>query len=390
MRLFLVLIICFFVSFWSHCQKNIYANTVDKIDLIPSPTKKFVLSRNYPKGIIMGEKFDWDIEKGEFVQKPNNGILGKALAEKVLKSFLTNENIKNEFRFGEESDPLWFHAPAMALDPQNGREFIHGLTRERSSEKKELHPNQKYKVQNWAIGFYNSRGGYEIGRVWKNQNVPLNNANFPPNTVSVKLLFTNVTTSAVPYLKNAPRWDAHIHKSVNKYNERKKNSLRLIQVDLALKYDAKHWLFSTFVYHDSIDAQNPWHRLICAGVATNAGFNWINPDYTTLFKKEFNDGKGMHLGSGGQLNGPVDNPCSSCIGCHSKAGYPNDKGNLDYSLQLEYGMEAFKDSKVKKEKIPKCEHSFAYNNTETWTIWTLIALSSCFSCILVGLKIHRK
>lgn len=390
MKSLLITLLVTIVLLKSFGQKNIYANTITPDEYIPTTSKKFILSKQYPKDTLKGEKFAWDTEKAKFIQKPIDGLLGMALAKKVLDSFLTNENIKDEFRFGEKPNPIWFHAPAMALDAQSGREYIHGLTRERNSERNELHPNQKSKVQNWAIGFYNSRGGYEIGRVWKNKNVPLNNAKFPPNTVSVKLLFTKAEISDVPYLKNAPTWYAHIHTKVNKYNERKEDSLRLIQVDVALKYDATHWLFSTFVYHHSIGTPNPWHRLICAGVATNAGFNWINPDYTALFKKEFNDSKGIHLGIGGQLNGPVDNPCSSCIGCHSKAGYPNDKGNLDYSLQLEYGMEAFKDSGVKRQEIPKCETSFAQNNTTTWTTWTLVALISCFSCVLINFKINRK
>ncbi len=42
-----------------------------------------------------------------------------------------------------------------ATFPAPGREFIHGLTRERVTRKKELHPNQTVALSNWAVGFYN-------------------------------------------------------------------------------------------------------------------------------------------------------------------------------------------------------------------------------------------
>src|SRR3989442_10815858 len=79
----------------------------------------------------------------------------------------------------------------------------------------------------------------------------------------------------------------------------------------------------------------------------------------------------QHLGRAGRLNGPVDNPKSSCLSCHStaeyqavspvipptsatttetmrwfrniKAGTPFDVGqkSLDYSLQLALGIQRF-------------------------------------------------
>jgi hypothetical protein len=52
------------------------------------------------------------------------------------------------------------------------REFIHGPTHERTSLARELAPTQTATAQNWAVSMYNPRGGYVIGRVWKNKDAP--------------------------------------------------------------------------------------------------------------------------------------------------------------------------------------------------------------------------
>ncbi len=45
-------------------------------------------------------------------------------------------------------------------------QYRHWLTRERRSRELELHRLQESRAQNWAVGFYNDRGGYTIGKVW--------------------------------------------------------------------------------------------------------------------------------------------------------------------------------------------------------------------------------
>ena len=39
-------------------------------------------------------------------------------------------------------------------------EFIHGMTKERPSRPGELSPAQTAGHDNWAVGFYNARGGF--------------------------------------------------------------------------------------------------------------------------------------------------------------------------------------------------------------------------------------
>jgi hypothetical protein len=60
----------------------------------------------------------------------------------------------------------WYHAPWLHTT-NSGREFIHGMTKERPSRVPELGPAQTGAHDNWAVGFYNARGAFAIGQVWK-------------------------------------------------------------------------------------------------------------------------------------------------------------------------------------------------------------------------------
>ena len=65
----------------------------------------------------------------------------------------------------------WFHAPWMHWG-DNGREPIHGLTRERGSRHQELSATQLRRTNNWAVGFYNARAAYTLGQVWQDSLLP--------------------------------------------------------------------------------------------------------------------------------------------------------------------------------------------------------------------------
>jgi len=87
----------------------------------------------------------------------------------------------------------WYNAPWQDVGT-NGREFVHGLTRERVSRPQELGTQQLQQWNNYAVGFYNAPGGMIIGRVWKDHGNPdPTGASFPNGTVAAKLIFT--TTS---------------------------------------------------------------------------------------------------------------------------------------------------------------------------------------------------
>jgi hypothetical protein len=278
----------------------------------------------------------------------------------------------------------WYHAPWMHWGP-NGREFIHGLTHERVSLPGELAPSQKSMFQNWAVGMYNAPGGWIIGRIWRNHDRPNLSAlrSFPDGTVSIKLLFTQATVKEVPYLAGSKEWDAYIYDKtefpVNPNGTRSIQKLRLLQVDIAVRDDRNDkntgWVFGTFTYNGKLSANSVYDKLVPIGImwGNDPQAKAATDKITETFINRSSDLPTQHLGWNGRLDGPVDNPMSSCLSCHStsqwpvlaplippksaplgsnewmvwfrnvKAGTPFSSGahSLDYSLQLGTGLQNF-------------------------------------------------
>lgn len=288
----------------------------------------FVLSQRYPSAVI-AEQLPWRN------WEPSERKL------EYLKAVLTyciegNENLlKPESTFNVQDNTVrkWYHAPWMHWVPytppgteNSGREFVHGLTRERTSKPQELHPNQVDRYQNWAVGAYNNPGGYTVGRVWQNPAKPdASLADFPEGTVSFKLLFTEAPVDVVPYLQGAPEWKAQINVNQGNRVERvsKPVALRLLQVDVAVRHkkvdNLTGWVFGTFMYHKDGDFQTPWGKLRPVGLMWGNDPNSTGPLSETFVYKP--QEYGIHLGWQGRLNGPVDNPASTCLSCHSTAQY---------------------------------------------------------------------
>ncbi|SEL91291.1 hypothetical protein SAMN05444354_109284 [Stigmatella aurantiaca] len=168
----------------------------------------------------------------------------------------------------------WFHMPWMAYDPKVGREFVHGLTNERTAEisdflgekllmtkaQNKLSRKDLAKVEalgqntlpltlrmtreslgqnplpltatsqtsngfeTWAFGVYNEWGAFALGRTWNPDGTPRINSTpssgsgpqpaglpFPNGTLVAKLLFTTATPAEVPYLEGSPVWQADRH-----------------------------------------------------------------------------------------------------------------------------------------------------------------------------------
>jgi hypothetical protein len=128
------------------------------------------------------------------------------------------------------------------------------------------------------------------------------------------------------------------------------------------------WVFGTFVYGGGPGGAlgSGWTNVMPVGVmwGNDPGYPGTGP----LHETSLNPGVHMpHVGYQGRLNGPVDNPTSSCMSCHSTAEYPAgtmvapagsdptpwfrdipsgipfDAGrqSLDYSLQLSVGISNF-------------------------------------------------
>lgn len=323
----------------------------------PPPSNRnvhtFRLSQNYPESIPIKEE-------------PWKEIDFKSYPELYLKKVLDyclEGNIDVNFDVSKNTIRKWYHAPWLHNDGNecgNGREYIHGLTRERGTPPFEIHNNQDVPLENWAIGFYNELGGYTLGKVWKSNDRPVfENAEFPEGTVSFKLLFTDCgpdsldVYSKVPFIKNSIKWTANIYpekpykrvkgEKICLNTERKNRNVYLLQIDIAVKDKralGTGWVFGTFIYDGSVINNNPWNRLKPVGLSwgndpkilsrINDEGAFINPDLKEnwlnselIYSETDNNPNKAYVkthGVGGRLNGPVDNPVSSCMSCHGNSG----------------------------------------------------------------------
>jgi len=235
----------------------------------------------------------------------------------------------------------WFHAPWQHFGP-NGREGIHGLTREATAQPKQLAASQVDRFQTYAVGFYNQFGGYTIGQVWHNHYGPnASAAPFPVGTVACKVLFTQATPEQVPYLTNPIEWKAFAEIQDHKKHTRKVQTLRLLQMDVmvrdsrAERINGTGWVFGTFCYNGTLGNPDRWYNLVPVGLQWGADPDLadgevnplptqtiINPKLKQTVINLSHELPPQHLGWGGRLNGPADYFASSCISCHSTAQYP--------------------------------------------------------------------
>ncbi len=341
--------------------------------MLPTPGWKgheFKLAQQYPakapEDVMPWMSFDPYSEPKQYLQ----AALGYFYEGNIRASVEDSFNPKlNRVRH-------WYNAPWQDYGT-NGREFVHGLTRERVSQPQELDTHQTKKWNNYAVGFYNAPGGEAIGKIWANHGAPnADLAQMPEGTVGAKLLFTTAPVTEVPFLAGSPEWDAYVYADPNDpsptpTSPRAVLKVRLLQIDIAVKDSrAKEtgWIFGTFVYGGGPGGQagSSWFNVSPVGVmwGNDPGYagtgpltqTWLNPDVHM-----------PHVGYQGRLNGPIDNPISSCMSCHStaelpqgtmvpphgadpalwfqniKSGTPFDAGRkpLDYSLQIEVGFVNF-------------------------------------------------
>ena len=102
-------------------------------------------------------------------------------------------------------------------------------------------------------------------------------------------------------------------------------SVRLLQIDVAVKdarAGATGWYFATYAYDRTVAGNSVWRKMVPVGLMWGNDPNgppivdsWINPGAPAYAK--------AHLGVQGRLNGPVDNPVSACMSCHSTAQAPS-------------------------------------------------------------------
>ena len=293
---------------------------------------KFILSQDYPQSAPADETYPWATI--DFEKHPQDYL-------KAVINYCYEGNLDVDFIPQKNTKRHWYHAPWLHYGP-NQREFVHGLTGERNSRPFELSAIQTQRYKNVAVGFYNEKGGYTLGKFWHDPAAPnTKGVSFPEGTVAFKLLFTTATADKVTYLANSPEWVADLDHSQN-VAAIKENKVRLLQIDIAVK-DARSkcggWIFGTFHYDNAVEGKTPWEKLrpltllwgddptltqAMAGGGTKPKESWVNSQSPIVKYRKNATAKGAPkvLGWAGRGNGPVDNPVSSCLSCHSVAETP--------------------------------------------------------------------
>lgn len=244
----------------------------------------------------------------------------------VLK-YVVEGNPEIDWEIARNKVRKWYHAPWMHAV----REPIHGLTSERGSRWRELSGAQIRRADNWAVGFYNPIGGYTLGQVWTDKAKPNPEvARFPVGTVTAKLLLTDATDQEAPFIAH----ESNLAWFADTLNTGMPKRYRLLQVDVAVKHAESAafsgWVFGTFVFDGSQGKAHYWENLVPVGLEwgtspshTYSQFRsgakpaegWVND---TVVAKLQRAPEGS-MGYLGRMNGPVDNPLSSCLSCHSRA-----------------------------------------------------------------------
>lgn len=314
---------------------NAVAGNLDHMEAVPKQWRGSVFTPSFafPARPATSDVHPW--EAISYRKEP------KRYLQAVLSYVLEGQDRQN-WRLHDNSVRRWFHMPWMGSGP-TGREFIHGLTRERDFAMAELGASQTKCRQNWAIAFYNPSGGYVLGRIWSNAKhgraPDLSHLPFPGGTVVAKLVFTEATANDFPLLAGAPEIDANIHVDASAADAcpaagnspRAPSRLRLIQVDLAIKEaraDYKTgWVFASFVYDGRKSGDDPWAKLEPIGLMWGNDPYLSDADAASGAKPResivFNDlGLGHGLGRGGRMNGLVDERSSACSSCHMAAQWP--------------------------------------------------------------------
>jgi hypothetical protein len=307
----------------------------------------FRLSQTYPKVPPLEVRRPWLA----IDPKRDPGGFTRAILAYFYEGNIHRGSIENDFDPARNTVRRWYNAPFQDLGTF-GREFVHGLTEERNSAPGELTHEQTSVWTNYAVGYYNAPGAVVIRNVWnpwraKSGAQPSIDAAsiVPEGTVAAKLLFTAAAPAEAPFIKDAPAWNAYIYQNLNAYPPgptapRFIHPVRLLQIDVAVKdrrAGPTGWFFGTFVYGGGPGYTGPhlgtgWRNVAPVGLmwgndpgyvpaspAPDGGLKetWLNPGVHML-----------HYGYQNRLNGPVDNPVSSCMSCHS-SGEINRKNPLN-------------------------------------------------------------
>ena len=227
-----------------------------------------------------------------------------------------------------QRDQKWYPAPRMFYGRTNApgtREAAYGMTLERTVRIDELGGNTE-RFRNYAVAYYDARGGRVFQRLWDTTTQPgkdtprLPRMRFAENSFVFKLLFSAAPASAFPQdlldgslgVDILPNFDAHAGaRATDADRHRGERQTR----------GADGVVFRDVCLRCEPTGASPWTKMVPVGLMWGndpggppIAESWINPAAPQYARD--------HLGVDDRLNGPVDNPDSACMSCHSTAQAP--------------------------------------------------------------------
>jgi len=239
---------------------------------------------------------------------------------------------------------------------ESGREAIHGLTAERNLLRSDVYPVAPVDPRSalgsdWGVGYYNSIGCRTIGDVFGSRRNPkpapdwTRASPYGDGTISVKILFTTANFDSI---KNAFAWQAHVYKPEEK-PRRSVQTVRHIQMDIGVKANGlnpnpftNNWLMLTYYYDESYTNDLgipglPAGLTHMRPVGVQSGYSQAETVLLPGAKTNQQDGL---------LNGPADNPKSSCLSCHAQSGMPVDQVPMAPGITSNEQWETFKNTSL--------------------------------------------
>jgi hypothetical protein len=298
--------------------------------MVPTAAPWFKLSQAYPSAAPTGDAPWLSINFADGVKGANDYLY-------ALRDYSFDGMIDADFRPEANSVRPWFHMPLMNF-AAGAREPIHGVTAERQVTGPELGIKSGVTVHNYAIGFYNAAGAFTIGQVWKTGSPDLSKSQFSQGAMTFKILFSDAAPGdfqGADILAGAPQWTIATATGTK--------TVRLMQMDVA-SADARAptgWVFGTFAYDSSATDASSWRRMRPVGLSWGNDFGFTPADQQagkklmeTTISDQIPAYAAAHLGWAGRANGPIDNPISGCLSCHSTAEFPVSAG-LNFTAQCD-------------------------------------------------------
>jgi hypothetical protein len=292
----------------------------------------FTPEKSLPKALPTASSAPWlthDFRNPSQVDDYLMALRRHVFGAAVLRSQMTAAQVKALKTAGEPTSKSWYPAPRMTYGDftrPGVREAAFGMTRERMVGIGEVAGNTKA-MHNFAVGYYNKSGAYALGKTWSTKipgtdQADLAAGQFPVGTMVFKVLYSDAQPADFPtdILAGAPQANILIGNGTT-------TTVRLLQMDVAVRdprATETGWVFATFAYDKDSTQSNPWLRMAPVGLMWgNDPTAALGQTITqSLFSGQAPAYANNHKGYGGRLNGPVDNPISSCLSCHSTAQSP--------------------------------------------------------------------